>query len=460
MPKLALPKGRLQPATAACLERAGWGLQDYEPGSRSYRPAAAFPGLQVKVFQEKDIPVQVAVGNYDLGVCGEDWVEELLARYPQSPVVKVKELGYGEGQLYLASSRFSPWSSVADLKGSGTALRLAGEYPHLAGRAAMRLRLRRFRVFPVWGAVEVYPPEDADLVVVRSPSPAHLAERGLVPLLPLGSTAACLIANQDSWQNKDMARAVSSLLAALPPGDGTPPEPVAASPDWLSLFGGQWLRLALPDGHQKEPAVGFLRRVGLEVAGYEAGKSRPDLGMEGVAAKVIRPQDMPLQVACGNFDLAITGLDWLRDHLYQFPSSPVEPLLELGFGWVRVVAVVSGQVPASSPAELRTLLEKGGLPSLRVATEYVNIADKFARDHHLGRYRIIPTWGATEAFLPEDADLLIENTQTGQTLARHGLKIIHVLFESTACVIGSREVSPPHREQRDALVERLARAVG
>jgi ATP phosphoribosyltransferase len=76
--------------------------------------------------------------------------------------------------------------------------------------------------------------------------------------------------------------------------------------------------------------------------------------------------------------------------------------------------------------------------SPRVASEYVNIADKYARDNHLGHYRVIPTWGATEAFLPEDADLLIENTETGRTIARHNLKIIDTLFESTACLIGNK----------------------
>jgi ATP phosphoribosyltransferase len=49
----------------------------------------------------------------------------------------------------------------------------------------------------------------------------------------------------------------------------------------------------------------------------------------------------------------------------------------------------------------------------------------------------VPTWGASEAFLPEDADLLIENTETGRTLSRHNLKIIDTLFESTACLIGN-----------------------
>jgi ATP phosphoribosyltransferase len=61
--------------------------------------------------------------------------------------------------------------------------------------------------------------------------------------------------------------------------------------------------------------------------------------------------------------------------------------------------------------------------------------------NHLGAYRIIPTWGATEAFLPEDADVLIENTETGSTLARNNLRIIETLFESTACVIGSTRSS-------------------
>jgi len=54
-------------------------------------------------------------------------------------------------------------------------------------------------------------------------------------------------------------------------------------------------------------------------------------------------------------------------------------------------------------------------------------------------YRVIPTWGATEAFLPDDADLLIENTETGATLKRHNLKIIETLFESTACLIASHK---------------------
>jgi len=74
-------------------------------------------------------------------------------------------------------------------------------------------------------------------------------------------------------------------------------------------------------------------------------------------------------------------------------------------------------------------------------------------------YRVIPTWGATEAFLPDDADLLIENTQTGGTIARHNLRIIDTLFESTARLIGAPVASPAKAEKIGMIVEKLRAAV-
>ncbi|MBM3173674.1 MAG: ATP phosphoribosyltransferase, partial [Chloroflexi bacterium] len=148
---------------------------------------------------------------------------------------------------------------------------------------------------------------------------------------------------------------------------------------------------------------------------------------------------MPLQVANGNFDLAITGKDWLLNHLYRFPTSPATELMELGFGKVRIVAVVTQELPAADINDLRKMVQSGKLSPLRVATEYIDIADKYLHDNHISKYKIIPTWGASEALLPEDADLLIENTQTGKTLAKHKLKIIDNLFQSTACLIGNRD---------------------
>jgi ATP phosphoribosyltransferase len=196
------------------------------------------------------------------------------------------------------------------------------------------------------------------------------------------------------------------------------------------------VRLALPDGHQQAHVRKILDASGLVISDYPSatGNRRPPSKLAGFTIKVIRPQDMPQQVACGNYDVAITGRDWLTDHRYQFPTSPVQELLDLKYGWVRIVAAVANDVPAVNSAEFLDYWRGLGKP-LRVASEYTNVADYYARSNHFSDYRVIPTWGATEAFIPEDADLLIENTETGSTIARHSLKIIETFFESTACVI-------------------------
>jgi ATP phosphoribosyltransferase len=226
---------------------------------------------------------------------------------------------------------------------------------------------------------------------------------------------------------------------------------------------GDTVRLALPDGHQQQQTATLLNRAGIKIDDYpsETGNRRPKINIEGVSVKVIRPQDMPLQVANGNFDLAITGRDWLADHLAQFPSSPVQEILDLKRRRVRLVAVVSQALSVDDTSGLRRLIKEREEP-LRVASEYVNIADKYARDNHLGHYRVIPTWGATEAFLPEDADLLIENTETGRTIARHNLKIIDTIFESTACLIGHvGVVSDTVKGRRiETIVKKLRSAAG
>ncbi|MCL0041416.1 hypothetical protein M1N08_01560 [Dehalococcoidia bacterium] len=117
--KIALPKGRLLAETASLLRRAGWGLSGYHEKARLYRlKSRKFPNLLAKVFHERDIPIQVAVGNYDLGICGLDWVEELLAKYPSSALVKVKKSGlwgYGEGGLYMVASRSEGVASVEEI---------------------------------------------------------------------------------------------------------------------------------------------------------------------------------------------------------------------------------------------------------------------------------------------------------------------------------------------------------
>lgn len=463
MIKVALPKGRLLGETSAALAAAGWGLADYNENSRLYNMASsAIPGLSAKMFHEKDIPVQVAIGNYDLGICGGDWIEELVTKYPESALVKVRGLGYGRGRLYAAAGQYD---SLARMQSRSDCVRVASEYPNLAEALALKLRLRRFSVFPVWGGVEVYPPENADMALLEAKQAGDI-NGGLAAVLDVLGFEACLIANRASWERKDMSDILATLhgleyKTAPPPRDDVGKGISVSLPVYPLPRNEAAVWFALPDGHQQPPTSQLLARAGIEVSDYPsaANNRRPPCNIPGVMVKVIRPQDMPLQVANGNFDLAITGRDWLRDHLNQFPCSPVIELADLKLGRVKIVAVVHNDVPVQTISDLSRYCAARETP-VRLASEYTNIADRFARDNRLGRYRIVPTWGATEAFLPDDSDILIENTETGQTIARHNLKIVTTLFESTACLIGNSLSAPAKAKTIEAITGKLKKAAG
>ncbi len=441
--RIALPKGKLLNDTARLAAAAGWRLSDYTEGARLYHlTSAAYPGLTGKILHEKDIPVQVAMGNYDLGVCGLDWIQELQAKYPASQLVKLRDLCYGRSAVYLAASAQTGLNGPADLSAGDGLVSIASEYPNMAEILALNYRFKHFNIYPLWGAAEIYPPENAELVLLSTRDGREFEGNNIKPLKKVLDSSAYLIANKAGLENKDLSLILNTLYntaGRIPTGQ--PDVLISTSQSFGQaprLMPAESVRLALPDGHAQKHVVQVFNQANIKINDYPSagGNRRPEIDIGGVTVKVIRPQDMPLQVANGKFDVAITGQDWVKEHLYQFPSSPIMELVDLKYSWVRIVAAIHHDIAADDTAGLcRMATEKGW--NLRIASEYVRIADKYARDNHLGSYRIVPTWGATEAFLPDDADILIENTETGGTLKRHNLKIIETLFESTACLIAN-----------------------
>lgn len=218
------------------------------------------------------------------------------------------------------------------------------------------------------------------------------------------------------------------------------------------------LHLALPDGHLMAHVLPFVTGSGLEFEGYDpanlnrrpalrpvSSRARTLMCEPGrVAVKVIRPQDMPMHVANANFDLAVSGTDWLMEHKLRFPTSPVAAQRRLGFGKVRIVAAVHrdhGQNLADYVASFRADDRRR---YIKIASEYVYIADDYAQKNDLFPYRIIMTYGATESLIPEDCDMIIENTETGNTLRKNNLRILDTLDvlgapESEGCLIVSQD---------------------
>ncbi len=453
MIRIALPTGDLRNDTAAALDAAGIGIPDYAAGSRALRFEMLAGAAIARVFRERDIPVQVALGTYDVGICSSSWAEELSQRFPGHDVVRLRDLGYGAQGLWLAAAGDVAQASV----------RIVSEYPNIAETIARRLRLRRYRVFPVWGAAEAYPPEDADIALVAAADATAVEAHGLRPIAEVLLSSACLIANRRSLASKNLSPLLGGLFAAGAPAALNTLRAPATLPMRAALTSSERrvLRLALPDGHAQSHTVAALRCAGIAIDGYseKASVRRPRIDMDGVEVKVIRPQDMPQQVAIGQFDLAITGRDWLFDHLVQFPSSPVEEIVDLQrsiYGLAVIVKDVRADTVAVALEEWRARSDG----PIRIASEYPNIADHFARERHFGRYSVIPIAGASEGFVPDDAEILIEGIDTGSSVRANKLTVLERFFESTNCVIANkrRPEGEPGRVY-DRLVERLREGV-
>ncbi|MEE8336497.1 MAG: ATP phosphoribosyltransferase [Dehalococcoidia bacterium] len=466
MIRVALPRGELREPLAERLSAVGFAVRGYGEGSRSYRfSVEGRPEVMARVFADRDIAIQVALGQYDLGITSAVWVEELLSRYRHDSLVTLRSLDMGAERLVVAGPA---GSSVALL--AKRVVRVATRYPNLTTQYLNRLRAPDYRVYEVWDEAEAWPPEDADVAVCLER--ASLAE-GLATMAVVQAGSARLIGNREALARAGLEQALEPLMR-LPAGDAEEavgvPRPLGDAAAGSGAAGSgaaaaerTALRVAVPNGHAQRHAVAALEAAGIVFDGYDEQQAtrRPRSDLDGVEVKVLRPQDMPGAVALGLYDLALTGRDWLEAHRAAFPPSPVEELLDLGRARYRLGAVVPDDLPVETVDEaVEYWRREDPRKPIRVASEYVALADRYARERRLGRYRVIPISGASEGFVPDDAEILIEGSETGVTLRANRLRMIDVIMESTTCVIGSPEAPGGRRGAlRRELVERLRAGV-
>ena len=120
----------------------------------------------------------------------------------------------------------------------------------------------------------------------------------------------------------------------------------------------------------------------------------------------------------------------------------------LGFGHANVVvAVPEAWIDVRSMADLDDVATAFRLEHdrrLRVATKYINLTRGFFSGHGIVDYRIVESAGATEgAPAAGTAELIVDITTTGTTLAANGLKIVEdgVMLRSQANLVASRAAS-------------------
>lgn len=197
------------------------------------------------------------------------------------------------------------------------------------------------------------------------------------------------------------------------------------------------LKLVLPKGRIQVAVQAALAECGITLSGAER-TYRPSVNVDGMQVKLLKSQNIPPLLALGQHDCGFAGADWVREQ-----RSDVVELLDLGFDPVKIVAAIPEnqdwdalrQRPLIAVSEYRRLTTDW-LESLGVDFTFVR------------------SYGATEVFPPEDADLVVDNTATGATLRANRLQIVETVMESTTRFLANREAldDPTKRESIENLV--------
>lgn len=209
------------------------------------------------------------------------------------------------------------------------------------------------------------------------------------------------------------------------------------------------LRLALPKGSLERATLELFDAADLSVRRPNERAYHGTIADDRVTrVSLLRPQEIPSYVQEGFFDVGITGRDWIEETGSQVVSLCDLPYSKQTTNPMRLVLAVHRDLGVTNPKELPD--------GVRISTEFPRLTRQYF--DRLGiRARIFPSHGATEAKVPEIVDAIVDLTETGSTLASHGLVILDTLLASRTTVIANAESAsdPTRRQAMDDLVTLL-----
>jgi len=191
------------------------------------------------------------------------------------------------------------------------------------------------------------------------------------------------------------------------------------------------LRIVIPKGSLEQQTLRLFDEADLRV---RRGSDRDYHGtidddrIERVS--LLRPQEIPVYVQDGLFDLGITGQDWIAE-----TDADVEVLATLSYAksgtghGTRIVLAVPNEHPATSARELP--------PGSRISTEFLHLTERYFADLAIP-VKVVWSYGATEAKVPEIVDAIVDVTETGSTLRAHGMRIVETLMTSEPVLVANR----------------------
>lgn len=205
------------------------------------------------------------------------------------------------------------------------------------------------------------------------------------------------------------------------------------------------LTIGLPSkGRLQENAFDFFAHAGMKVEKDGGRGYRGRLGGVGnVDIAFLSASEIAASLESGVIHFGVTGEDLIREQIVA-PENAVELLVPLGFGQANVIVAVP-----QSWIDVRTMADLDDVAlsfhsrhgrRLRVATKYLNLTRNFFASHGISDYLIVESLGATEgAPAAGSAEVIVDITSTGATLAANDLKILDdgTMLKSQANLVAS-----------------------
>ena len=208
------------------------------------------------------------------------------------------------------------------------------------------------------------------------------------------------------------------------------------------------LKLVLPKGSLEKSTLELFDGADLAVSRGSSVDYRATIDDPRIEdVRILRPQEIPVYVADGLFDIGITGRDWIEE-----TGSDVVSLGELHYSKatarpVRIVVAVAGDSPVESVADLSS--------GVRVSSEYPELPRRFFDERGV-EADIQLSYGATEAKIPDIVDVVVDITETGRALRAAGLKVIDTILTSyTELVANADSYADPEKRHAMEQIHRL-----
>jgi len=198
------------------------------------------------------------------------------------------------------------------------------------------------------------------------------------------------------------------------------------------------LRLGLPKGSLQEATFQVFDKAGWRIR-VDPRSYHPVMDDEEIEALLIRPQEIPRYLEDGLIDAGITGKDWMEDCGLDAHEIADLRYAKTSMNPIRVVLATRADSGIASAADLQ---------GKRISTEYVRLTERWLRERGVSA-TVEFSWGACEMKVPDLADAVVVNTETGSSLRAHNLVVVEELLVSTPRLVAShRAWSDPWKRQK------------